>query len=163
MIIGGSQYATKISVKALEAKLVRHTKVVEKFYCEYKTKRILDMLAFADQAERTDFATNKLREDCVVVSGMFVCFELSHRVIPHSSVNCVPGLRGKDFPQEIAEQNVRASEIMKVIVLKVLSREEPFSLTVKKVFERKYARGTGEVLIPPIEVIQRSQVGLTRQ
>lgn len=56
-------------MKALEAKLIRHTKVVEKFYCEYKTKRILDMLAFADQAERTDFASDKLREDCVVVSG----------------------------------------------------------------------------------------------
>jgi len=28
---GGSQYATKISVKALEAKLIRHTKVVERF------------------------------------------------------------------------------------------------------------------------------------
>jgi len=27
------------------------------------------MLAFADQAERTDFASNKLSEDCVVVSG----------------------------------------------------------------------------------------------
>jgi len=61
-------------------------------------------------------------------------------------------LRARDFPQEIGEQNARANELMKVMVLRVLSREEPFTLSVKKVFERKFARGTGEVLIPPIEV-----------
>jgi len=62
------------------------------------------------------------------------------------------GLRGKDFPTDIAEQNAAAMTLMKVLVLRVLSREEPFTLSVKKVFERKFAKGTGEVLIPPIEV-----------
>lgn len=63
--------ATKVSVRALEAKVLRQTRVVKKFYSEYKTRRILDMIAFADQAERSDFASNKLREDCVVITGIF--------------------------------------------------------------------------------------------
>lgn len=58
-----------LSVKALEAKVVRQQRNMEKFVSEYRTKRILDMLAFADQAERADFASNKLREDCVMISG----------------------------------------------------------------------------------------------
>jgi len=63
------QYASVSSVKRLEAKLVRHTKTMERYVIECKSKRVLDMLAFADQSERADFASNKLREDCVIVSG----------------------------------------------------------------------------------------------
>jgi len=63
------------------------------------------------------------------------------------------GLRCKNFPKEIGDQHLIANEMMKDMVLKVLSREEPFSLTVRKVVQRKYAKGTNEVIVPPVEVL----------
>jgi len=82
--LGLEHLATKVSVRALEAKVIRQTRFVEKFYTEYKTRRILDMIAFADQAERADFASNKLREDWVVVSGKRITIQLVLRKIRNS-------------------------------------------------------------------------------
>lgn len=62
------------------------------------------------------------------------------------------GLRGKEFPKDIAEQNKVAMTLMTELVRKVLGREEDLSVNVKMVFEKKFARGTGETILPPIEV-----------
>lgn len=62
-------------------------------------------------------------------------------------------MRGKEFPKEMPEQNKVAMGIVKDQVRKVLSREEEFTVSVKMVFERKFARGTGELILPPFEVV----------
>jgi len=63
------------------------------------------------------------------------------------------GLRCKNFPKEIADQHLIANEMMKDMVSKVLSREEPFSLSVRREVQRKYVKGTNEVIVPPVEVL----------
>ncbi len=72
------------------------------------------------------------------------------------------GLKAPEFPQELAEQNARASELIRDIIKKVLGRDEPFTLTVRKSGQRRYAKDTMQVLLPPIEVEERANFNLDR-
>jgi len=66
------EYATKMDLKALEARILRQQRVQEKFMLECKKKRILDMLAFADHHERADYTTNLQKNNCVIITGNFI-------------------------------------------------------------------------------------------
>jgi hypothetical protein len=54
----------------------------------------------------------------------------------------------------MAEQNARATEIVKDLLKRVLGREETFSLTVRKSGQRRVYKDTDLVMIPPIEVVK---------
>jgi hypothetical protein len=62
------------------------------------------------------------------------------------------GVKVKEFPKEMVEQNARATELVKEIVRKVLNRDEPFTLTVRKTTSVRYAKNSTLILVPPIEV-----------
>jgi len=68
------EYATKLDLKAFEAWVLRQQRVQEKFMSECRKKRILDMLAFADQHERADYTTNLQKNNCVIITGKNVKF-----------------------------------------------------------------------------------------
>lgn len=48
---------------------MRQQRVQEHFMTECRMKRVLDMLAFADQHERADYATKLQRNNCVIITG----------------------------------------------------------------------------------------------
>lgn len=68
------------------------------------------------------------------------------------------GLKATDYPKETNEQSAKAVEIVKDLVLRVLGRDETFSLVVRKSAQRRYAKDSNLVLIPPIEVLVILQV-----
>lgn len=57
-----------------------------------------------------------------------------------------------DYPKDTNEQSAKAVEVVKDLVAKVLGRDEPFSLVVRKSAQRRYAKDSTLVLVPPIEV-----------
>jgi hypothetical protein len=57
----------------------------------------------------------------------------------------------EDYPKELTDQNLKAQELVKSMMLKVLNREEPFTLTLRS-GQRRYSRDSSLVLVPPIEV-----------
>ena len=50
-------------------------------------------------------------------------------------------------------QNSKTVEIVKTLLEKVLGRSEDFSLSVRKGVNRRYAKESSYVLLPPVEVI----------
>ncbi len=63
------------------------------------------------------------------------------------------GLKSKDFPKDMSEQNARANDIVKDLLKRVLGRDETFSLTVRKSGQRRVFKETDLIMIPPIEVV----------
>ncbi len=63
------------------------------------------------------------------------------------------GLKVKEFPQELPEQSVKATEMVREIVRKVLNRDETFSITVSNTYQVQYAMNSTLILVPPIEVL----------
>lgn len=68
-------------LKGLEAKLLAKLKAVEQavdqnanvmkdFMSDYESQRELDIYAFADQSERSDYGSNLLKANCVLVTGI---------------------------------------------------------------------------------------------
>lgn len=62
------------------------------------------------------------------------------------------GLKSADYPKDTNEQSAKAVEIVKDLVMRVLGRDETFSLVVRKSSQRRYAKDSTMVLVPPIEV-----------
>jgi hypothetical protein len=63
------------------------------------------------------------------------------------------GLKAKEFPKEMAAQNMQATAMVKDLINRVLGREEPFTLTVRKGSGTlRYARDSALLLLPPVEV-----------
>ncbi len=58
----------------------------------------------------------------------------------------------EEFPRELPEQSIKATELVKGIIWKVLNREETFSITVRKTHQLRYAKNSSAILVPPIEV-----------
>ncbi len=58
----------------------------------------------------------------------------------------------EEFPRELPEQTIKATELVKGIIWKVLNREETFSITVRKTHQLRYAKNSSLILVPPIEV-----------
>lgn len=61
-------------------------------------------------------------------------------------------MKSADYPKDTNEQSAKAVELVKDLVLRVLGREETFSLVVRKSSQRRYAKDSTLVLVPPIEV-----------
>lgn len=57
-----------------------------------------------------------------------------------------------DFPKDIAGQNSKTVEVVRDLLKRVLGREEDFSLSVRKSAQRRYAKESPMVMIPPVEV-----------
>ncbi len=58
------------------------------------------------------------------------------------------------FPSDLASQNAKAHEIITEMMKKILGREEPFKLAVRRGANiLRKARDSTLVLLPPIEVI----------
>jgi hypothetical protein len=67
----------------------------------------------------------------------------------------VLGLRSNEFPKELSAQNMKATAMVHEMIKKVLGREEPFTLSVRKGSGTiRYARDSNMLLIPPIEVTE---------
>lgn len=45
---------------------------VDEFIVEYANERERNMYAFADQIERSDYASNLLKANCVLLTGKFI-------------------------------------------------------------------------------------------
>jgi hypothetical protein len=63
-----------------------------------------------------------------------------------------------DFPADLASQNSKTVDIVRSLVEKVLGRREDFSLTVRKGSQRRYAKDSSMVMIPPVEVISSDRL-----
>jgi len=57
-----------------------------------------------------------------------------------------------DFLKDIAGQNSKTVEVVRDLIKRVLGREEDFSLTVRKSTQRRYAKESPLIMIPPVEV-----------
>jgi len=64
----------------------------------------------------------------------------------------LPGLRTLDYPADLAGQNSKTVEIVRALVEKVLGRAEEFSLNVRRGGQRRYAKDSAMIMIPPVEV-----------
>jgi hypothetical protein len=65
----------------------------------------------------------------------------------------ITGLKAKEFPKEIAAQTMQANIMIKDLISRVLGREEPFSIIVRKGSGTlRYARDSTLLLLPPVEV-----------
>ena len=62
------------------------------------------------------------------------------------------GMKATNFPTALSEQNARAVELVKELMLKVLGREKEFSVIVRKSNQRRFMKDSTEILIPPMEV-----------
>ena len=65
-------YATVKDLKMLEARVCEAfvpRKEFEEFVEVYNDGRDQDMLAFADQSERSDYSSNLLKANCVLLTG----------------------------------------------------------------------------------------------
>ncbi len=67
------------------------------------------------------------------------------------------GLKSSEFPKELSAQNMKATAMVHELIKRVLGREEPFTLSVRKGSGTvRYARDSNMLLIPPIEVTKSS-------
>jgi hypothetical protein len=59
-----------------------------------------------------------------------------------------------EFPKEVSAQNARAQTLIHELVLRVLGREEPFSISLRRggTGTIRYARNSTLLLVPPVEV-----------
>lgn len=64
----------------------------------------------------------------------------------------IAGLKTDNYPKEASEQNAKAVGMIKELVMKVLGREEEFSLTVRKSNTHRFAKDSKLIIVPPIEV-----------
>lgn len=73
----------KSLMKDLEAKILaklgavakvvdQNGNIMKEFMSDFESKRELDIYAFADQSERSDYASNLLKANCVLVTGIGV-------------------------------------------------------------------------------------------
>lgn len=51
---------------------------VDEFITEYASERERNMFAFADQIERSDYASNLLKAHCVLLTGLTCCLVRCH-------------------------------------------------------------------------------------
>ncbi len=62
-------------------------------------------------------------------------------------------MRSSDFPKEMAAQNVKAAAMISDLIKRVLGREEPFTISVRRGNGTlRFARDSTLYLVPPIEV-----------
>ncbi len=62
-------------------------------------------------------------------------------------------MKSAEFPTELASQNARATEMVRELIIKVLGREEPFKVSVRRGANiLRKARDSTLLLLPPIEV-----------
>jgi hypothetical protein len=65
-----------------------------------------------------------------------------------------PGLKAKEFPKEIAAQNMQANIMIKDLISRILGREEPYSISVRKGSgTQRYVRDSPLLLLTPVEVV----------
>ncbi len=64
------------------------------------------------------------------------------------------GMVTSEFPKEAAAQNARAQTLVHELVKRVLGREEPFNISLRRGGSGtiRYARNSTMLLVPPIEV-----------
>ncbi len=64
-------------------------------------------------------------------------------------------MKTSEFPKETAAQNAKANAMIHELVVKVLGREEPFSISLRRggTGTLRYARDSTLLLVPPIEVL----------
>lgn len=72
----------------------------------------------------------------------------------------VLGLKSADYPKDTNEQSAKAVELVKDLVARVMGRDEAFSLIVRKSAQRRYAKDSTLVLVPPIEVSKQFRKGI---
>lgn len=58
----------------------------------------------------------------------------------------------ENFPKDLAAQNVKGSEVVKELIRKVLGREEPFTLLVRRSGQPRFAKDSPQMVVPPMEV-----------
>jgi hypothetical protein len=112
----------------------------------------MNVYTFADQCERQDFQSNLSRSHCVLITGKIIHSSILDK-IQQSCLLYLKGLHSKDFPRDAQGQAAKAMEVMKVMVTRVLGREEAFTLSVRKGSQTlRYAKDSAMLLLPPIEV-----------
>jgi hypothetical protein len=117
---------------------------------EYTATRELDMLAFADHSEKQDYTSNQAKAMFVLVTGKQYYLIVVKRKF--ASCQYLTGLRTMDYPKTLPEQNAKVKELLKDLIPKILGRDEPFSVILRKSGQRRYAKDTSEVIVPPLEV-----------
>ncbi len=56
-------------IMTTEEKIEESTERLGHLECAVRADRVEDILAFADQCERSDFASNLLKANCVLITG----------------------------------------------------------------------------------------------
>lgn len=136
-------------LRSVERKVDENENHMREALTEMEKQRVLDINAFADQSERADYGSNLLKANSVLVTGI-MC-KLFSRYTVHNFHSFI-GLKADDFPKESSEQSARAVEMMRSLISRVLGREEEFTISVRKSVQRRYAKESSKVIVPPIEV-----------
>jgi hypothetical protein len=124
--------------------------VLEAVVEDEKSKNVL---ALADNSERQDFQSNQSKSDCVLITGENQLYVITLNISFNVLNTALSGLKSAEFPTELASQNARAAEIIKELVQKVLGREEPFKVAVRRGANiLRKARDSTLWLLPPMEV-----------
>jgi|688.fasta_scaffold1007694_1 hypothetical protein len=141
----------KRQVDQNEDKLEQTTARVETLETTVADDREKTIQTLADHSERVDFQSNQSKSHCVLITGINFSIRLLLRKIDNVSV--LSGLKRAEFPSDLASQNAKANEIIKEMIQKVLGREEPFKLSVRRGANvLRKARDSTMLLLPPIEV-----------
>ena len=61
-------------------------------------------------------------------------------------------MRSATFPEKLSDQTSKAIELVRALIMKVLNREEEFTLNLRKSNQRRFDKVTHEVIVPPLEV-----------
>lgn len=56
-------------LSAMEKMVDQNGNAMKSFISDYERQRELDLYAFADQSERSDYGSNLLKANCVLVTG----------------------------------------------------------------------------------------------
>jgi len=134
-------------MQALENKVKAAFEFMEGKFDETRT---LDIYSFANQAERSDHASNLAKLNYVLLTGNCVKF-YQIRVGHYDTFNL--GMRSDDFPSDLAGQHTKAMILVKDLVSRVLNRDEEFTVTLRKTVQRRYVKNSSQVLLPPLEVL----------
>jgi hypothetical protein len=146
----------KARVDTNEDKLDQTSVRVDALEITMENERMKNIYMFADHCERHDHDSNVAKAHCVLLTGNHqALIVMNLMVIPYI---LILGLKSLEFPKELAAQNVRANAMVHELIVKVLGREEAFTLLVRKGSGTvSYARDSPMQLLPPIEVTLKNK------
>ncbi len=58
-----------------------------------------------------------------------------------------------DFQKESNEQQLRANEMVKNLITRILGREEEFTVVIRRAVMKRFNKDSSLIMVPPLEVM----------